>query len=132
MSSVCPCQYPIIFVDDRYTGEPVTYISIPKEIFEEQEYIENPVFEEVEEEGFDGELHKYMSVLWKDPKGASLKKYNVNNHIVYAGCANVDGQKLMCRKKDLFLVLHPVDEWLENHIVRIDDEQFSKRKHHKR
>lgn len=125
---VCPCIYPLVFKDTRYTGQPISYISIPDEIFEEQTTIENPLFEEVEEEGFDGNMHQYMSVLWKDPKGANLKKYDVNNHIVYAGCAQTDGKKLVCRKKDLFLVLHPIDEWNEDHVVEISN---NRRKQHK-
>jgi hypothetical protein len=113
--SVCPCKFPILFVDRRYTGQAISYISIPNEVFEEQKYIENPIFEEIEEDG-----QKYMSVMWKNPKGASVKTYEVSNHLVFAGCsAQSDGKTLTCKKKDLFIVLHPLSEWNSEHIVHI-------------
>lgn len=117
---VCPCLYPIIFTDMREKDK-VKYISIPDEVFDDMGCINKPDFEEVEEEGFDGKLHKYMAVLWSDPTHATTKKYDVNDHIVIAGCDAkvVDGKKLACKKKELYVVLHPINEWNGFHKVQI-------------
>lgn len=119
--SVCACLYPLIFVDDR-DEDNIKYISIPEEVLEEEGGLDNPEFEKVTEEGFDGELHEYMAVIWKEPKNAHTKKYDVNEHIVVAGCdAKVDnnGKKIACRKKEMYMVLHPWKEWNDHHIVKI-------------
>lgn len=115
----CPCMYPLMFVDNRY-GDKVEYMSIPEDVFDEMGCIRMPELEVIEEEGFDGKLHKYMGVIWKDPKDATTKKYDVNDHIVIAGCDGVvDGKKMSCKKKELYVVLHPIEEWKEHHIVKI-------------
>ncbi len=58
--------------------------------------------------------------MWADPEGADLKSYEVNDHLVYAGCNFGDklkrGGKMVCREKELFLVLHPKEEWERYHI----------------
>ncbi len=116
---VCVCKYPLVFIDNR-NGDSISYISIPEEVFEDEESIDNPEFEEVTEEGFDGKMHDFMAVIWKNPKDAVTKKYDVNDHIVIAGCdSSTDGKKMKCKKKELYMVLHPVDEWISHHIVEI-------------
>lgn len=116
---VCPCMYPLVFIDDR-DGDNISYISIPDEVLEEEGGVDYPEFEEVKEEGFDGKMHDYMAVIWKDSKNAITKKYDVNEHIVVAGCdARSDGKKMKCKKKELYMVLHPIDEWISYHIVSI-------------
>lgn len=91
--------------------------------------IENPQFEEVKEEGFDGIIHEYMAVVWKDPKNATTKKYDINNHIVVAGCdfPTEKKGKLKCVDKQIYVVLHPIDEWIEHHMIKISTEKYSKR-----
>jgi len=63
---------------------------------------------------------EYVAVLWADPKDADLKSYEVNDHLVYAGCNYGDklkkGGKMVCKEKELFLVLHPKEEWERYHI----------------
>lgn len=116
---VCPCRFPLVFLDNR-DGDNISYISIPEDVFEDEGSIDNPKFEEVTEEGFDKKTHDYMAVIWKDPKNAITKKYDVNDHIVIAGCdASSDGKKMKCKKKELYMVLHPIDEWISYHIVTI-------------
>ncbi len=112
-------MYPIVFVDDR-DGDYLSYISIPEEVLEDEGGVDNPEFEEVKEEGFDGKIHDYMAVIWRNPKNATTKKYDVNEHIVIAGCeASTDGKKMKCKKKELYMVLHPIQEWTDHHIVKI-------------
>lgn len=125
---VCPCEYPLVFFDDRGEEE-ISYISIPEEEFEELGSISNPIFEEVKETGFDGEIHDYMGVMWKDPKNATVKKYDVNDHIVYAGCDFPIEKKgkIKCAEKELYLVLHPIDEWIDHHMIKISTEKYAKR-----
>jgi len=106
-----------VFLDNR-DGDNIDYISIPSEILREMGEVRVD-FEEVKEKGFDGEMHDYMAVIWKDPSNATTKKYDVNNHIVIAGCDAkvVNGKKLQCKKKELYIVFHPIDEWISHHIV---------------
>jgi len=63
---------------------------------------------------------EYVVVLWEDPEGADLKSYEVNDHLVYAGCSFGDklkrGGKMVCKEKELYMVLHPKDEWESYHI----------------
>ncbi len=116
----CPCKFPIFIVDNR-DGEDIEYMGFPTDYIEEVNgKIDSPEFEEVEEEGFDGNKHKYMAVLWQDPEDANTKKYDVAGHIVIAGCrAETDGKQIVCKKKELFVVLHPLGEWEEYHKVRL-------------
>ena len=116
---VCVCRYPLVFIDTR-NGDSISYISIPEEVFEDEGGIDNPEFEEIAEEGFDGEMHDYMAVIWKNPEDAITKKYDVNEHIVISGCdASTDGKKMKCKKKELYVVLHQIQEWIDNHIIEI-------------
>lgn len=64
---------------------------------------------------------EYVSVIWKSiPKNANIKSYEVNGHLVYAGCALEDlkkkGSKMVCKEKELFKVLHPAEEWVSYHV----------------
>ncbi len=125
---VCPCEFPLVFLDNRH-GEDISYISIPEEIFKEWGSIEVPLFEEIKDKGFDDELHDYMAVIWRDPKNATTKKYDINDHIVIAGCdLPTDNKgKLKCVEKEIYVVLHPIDEWIDHHMIKISDEKYSKR-----
>lgn len=110
----CPCKFPLVFVDDR--DDDNSYIAIPEEDFEDMGSVSVPTFKEIIYE--DGE--EYMSVLWKDPENAYTKKYIVNGHIVIAGCeATINGKEIKCRDKELYVVLHPIDEWINYHIIEI-------------
>jgi hypothetical protein len=129
--SMCSCKYPLVFLDDR-DGDEISYVAIPEEIFEELGTIEQPLFEEVKEIGFDGKTHDYMAVVWKDPKDATTKKYDVNDHIVVAGCNSPTDNKgkLKCVDKTTYVVLHPIDEWIAHHMIKVSDEKYSKRHTH--
>jgi hypothetical protein len=60
------------------------------------------------------------------------KKYDIREHIVVAGCKHSDAlknkefdelegkEKLHCTEKEVFSVLHPIDEFLNQHIMEIE------------
>lgn len=62
----------------------------------------------------------YIAVMWADPEGADVKSYEVNDHLVYAGCSFAEklkkGGKMVCKDKSLYIVLHPKLEWESYHI----------------
>lgn len=119
---VCPCKYPLHIIDKR-DNEEIEYLAFPDEVIDDMNgKIIVPEFEVIKEEGFDRKIHEYMGVMWKDPTGATTKKYEVNDHIVIAGCDSKlsdDGKKLQCKKKELYVVFHPLDEWEDFHIVEL-------------
>lgn len=119
---VCPCKFPLHVIDKR-DGDEIEYLAFPDEYIDDMDgVIKVPKFEVVKEEGFDGKIHEYMGVMYKDPLEATTKKYEVNNHIVIAGCdskVSEDGKKLQCKKKELYVVFHPLEEWQENHVVEL-------------
>jgi len=65
---------------------------------------------------------EYVAVTWKKPTDYDhLKSYEVNDHLVFAGCSNdntkVEDGQMKCDRKDLYVVLHPVREWLKDHVI---------------
>ncbi len=58
--------------------------------------------------------------MWEDPESANIKSYEVNDHLVYAGCSFdellMKKGKKVCKEKRLFMVLHPKEEWEKYHI----------------
>ena len=71
----------------------------------------------VKEIGFDNIQREYMKVKWQDiPKNA--KRYNVNEHIVMAGCQE---DQLKCDSKSIFAVSHPIEEWNINHMIDLSE-----------
>lgn len=68
---------------------------------------------------------EYVSVIWENiPEDSSVSSYPVNGHLVYAGCAFEDlkkkGNKMVCKDKSLFVVLHPKEEWEHYHVRTIN------------
>ena len=65
---------------------------------------------------------KYMAVQWQNV-GDNWKEYEINDHIVLAGCNNEGLKKkrgkMVCDEKDIFVVFHPINEWMEYHIRKI-------------
>lgn len=113
--SICVCKYPLIIVDIR-DGDIKEFISIPLEIADES-FIPIPDMEVVEEKGFDDKIGKYMKVTWNIPSGTP-KRYNINEHIVLAGCPE---EELQCSTKSIFEVYHPIDEWNAYHMLELKD-----------
>lgn len=117
---VCPCKYPLHVIDNRDDDE-IEYLAFPDDYIDDVDgEIAVPEFDIIEEKGFDGKVHEYMAVMWHDPSNAITKKYDVAEHIVIAGCeSKSDGKKIQCKKKELYIVMHPLDEWLEHHVVEL-------------
>lgn len=64
---------------------------------------------------------KYKSVLFKERgSNTNIKSYEVNEHLVYAGCEidELSGKKY-CKDKQLYLVLHPIEEWNSFHVRKL-------------
>jgi len=101
-----------MITDKRYGGSD-TYISIPLEVTNGVE-VPVPDMEVVKELGFDGKMATYMRVKWQDDILSTAKRYNVNDHIVMAGCPE---KELSCDTKSIFAVFHPINEWNEYHMI---------------
>ena len=113
---ICICKYPLILTDKR-DGEEHDFISFPLSILDSNE-ITIPDMEVVKDvEGFDGKKEIYMKVKWNE-MGENAKRYNVREHIVYAGCPE---HQLICDTKSIYEVYHPIDEWNDYHVLDIRD-----------
>lgn len=104
---VCPCKFPLIIVKDG-----IEFISLPLEIFSEDDLVQIPSISEKKDEKGD-----WIEVKWKDTVHEGVKSYDVAGHIVYAGC---DESKLECDIKNIYSVMHPKDEWMNYHIIDMD------------
>jgi len=112
--TICVCRYPIMITDKRFGGSD-TFISIPLEILDGIE-VPIPDMEVTDEVGFDNITYKYMKVKWQDVIPVNAKRYNVNDHIVMAGCQE---DQLSCDTKSIFSVSHPLDEWNKDHTIEL-------------
>lgn len=117
MSTICPCMYPMIIFDNRY-DEQIEYLAIPKEIIKEKGDITLPEIEIINLKG-----KEWMAVTWNTLSHNNVKDYDVNDHIVIAGCdisSMVEKEgKLRCDEKKIYIVLHPMDEWLDHHVIEL-------------
>jgi hypothetical protein len=117
---ICVCKYPIILLDKR-DGSDTEYFSIPFQVISDEMEGEPfvPEMEVVETESLTGIIATFMKVVWK-PSPPWAKKYDVVGHIVHAGCPE-DAQK--CDVKSIFEVYHPIDEWINEHVIELKGEQ---------
>lgn len=115
--AICVCRYPLIVTDKR-DGEEHDFISFPLSILDGNE-ITIPDMEVVKDiEGFDGKKGTYMKVKWQElPEAQIIKKYNVREHIVFAGCPE---DQLTCDAKSIYEVYHPIDEWTGYHLLNVE------------
>lgn len=123
MTHICVCKYPLLIIDKR-DGQEVEYLAMPLEVIEDGE-LPVPDIDVLETEGLDGITRYYMAVTWKDvTPNLHVKKYDVLGHVVTAGCElseaikGEDGQ-LQCDSKGIYVVLHPIEEWMDRHIIEI-------------
>lgn len=107
-------------ITDKRFGSSDVFISIPLEVIGDGIEIPIPDMEIVDEIGFDNIKRKYMRVRWQDDIPSWAKRYNVNDHIVIAGCAE---DKLSCDTKSIFEVFHDVNEWNEYHMIDLSEEK---------
>lgn len=128
-------------MDKRDGGEkdPIEYLAIPQEVIDElgdDGKIKIPRIKMVRDKGLDGVVRDYVRVIWADSSEAMTKKYDVNDHVVVIGCDVGSGGsggfgegkkckrgshkcKIKCEEKEVYEVLHPLDEWHSHHIVEI-------------
>lgn len=123
MTHICICKYPLMVTDKR-DGQEIEYLAMPLEIIEGGE-IPVPDIEIQHTEGLDGIFRDYVAVKWKDiTPDLHVKKYDVVGHVVFAGCGLSEALKgenghIHCDAKSIYMVLHPLEEWAENHIIEI-------------
>lgn len=133
MVHICSCQYPLIIIDERKgaeEGKVIEFLALPIEVIRNEmggepfEPVIDDVFHEIE--GSDGIIRQYVKVTWKEPDHDSIKKYDVAGHIIQAGCPESD---LQCETKNIYAVWHPLDEWIEYHIVKLKKEDSLKKEY---
>lgn len=70
------------------------------------------------------EGNDYVGVNYKDIESSDLmKRYLTNEHTIFAGCGapvKVGDQGLKCESKEIYLSLHPLDEWTDHHFIDKD------------
>lgn len=115
---ICICRYPIMITDKRFGGSD-TYISIPLEVVDGVE-VPVPDMEVVKEKDFSDKMATYMKVKWQDDIPSWANRYNVNDHIVMAGCPE---ERLSCDTKSIFAVFHPIDEWNGYHMIDLNEKK---------
>lgn len=120
--AICTCKYPLIVIDER-DSESVEYVSLPLEIADDGIFY-IPTIEYIKTEGLDGIIRDYVSVIWKKPADIDVSAYDVDGHVVIAGCeypeeALENERQRSCDKKSIFVVMHPMNEWIERHIIHL-------------
>jgi len=119
-----------MIVDNR-DGKGIEYLAMPIETIKDGD-IPVPDIEYEETEGLDGIIRGYIAVTWQKVKdGDVVKKYDVVGHVVTAGCqleeaSKGEDGKLVCDEKSIYVVLHPIEEWIEQHIIELPSLGVSK------
>ena len=119
---ICVCRYPIFIIDLRDgVGKEIEFYALPVQVIGEEMGGEPfiPRMEIEERESFSGIIGDYMKIIWDDPpKG--VKEYDVNGHIVQAGCpVDEHGNVEKCDTKSVFVVYHPLQEWISEHLIEL-------------
>lgn len=118
-------------VIDNRDGKGIEYLAMPIETIKDGD-IPVPDIEYEETEGLDGIIRGYVAVTWQKVKdGDVVKKYDVVGHIVTAGCqleetSKGEDGKLVCDEKSIYKVLHPVEEFVDQHIIELPSLGVSK------
>lgn len=120
MVYVCPCRYPVLVIDKRDDEDDevlsgndeedqedhITYIAVPEGM------TNLPLDIYIKDD--------FVIVKWRDIKSSDhIKEYETNEHIVIAGCSSpveMKNGQLKCDDKDIYMVSHPVADWLDDHI----------------
>lgn len=119
-------------------GQDIKFLAIPmKTISERGLESEIPEIEMVDHDSIlsDGSIivRQFMKVGTSKITDEFVKKYDVRGHIFIAGCKPSEMVKekefdyfgkekevLRCSEKGIFTVFHPIDEFLEKHIVELE------------
>lgn len=113
-----------MIVDNRDGKDKVIeYLAMPVEVIKGGG-MPVPDIELIQTEGLDGIIRDYIAVVWQELKHNNTKKYDVAGHIVIAGCdpstaSKEDDGSLICTDKNVYIVLHPVQEWIDQHIIEL-------------
>lgn len=114
---------------DNRDGKGTEYLSMPIEVIKEGDILV-PDMDYIETEGLDGIIRGYMKITWKKPAHNNVKKYDVVGHIVVAGCEPsemiLEDGKAQCDEKSIYEVYHPIEEWVEKHIIELGEQSSSK------
>ncbi len=111
-------------VTDKRNDQEIEYLAMPLEVIEGGD-MPVPDIEVQNTEGLDDIVRQYVAVKWKDiTPDLHIKKYDVVGHVVFAGCEVSETLKgedggLKCDAKSIYMVLHPFEEWIENHMIEI-------------
>jgi hypothetical protein len=142
----CPCLYPLVIVkgkkyylafpDDEtdyidklesdgtkpsFTeikntddGDSVKYLAYP------EKHVQKVLGKlDINLQKFEG--NDYIAVNYKTIESSDhMKQYLTNEHIVFAGCSSpvkVGAHGLKCDSKEIYLSLHPINEWTEHHVI---------------
>ncbi len=142
----CPCLYPLVivkngkyylafpddetdiiekleagvtkpsFIEIKKTddGDSVRYLAYP------EEHVQKMLGKlDIEVQKFEG--NDYVGVKYKDIASSDLmKQYLTNEHTIFAGCSapvKVGDKGLKCESKEIYLSLHPIDEWTDHHVI---------------
>lgn len=73
---------------------------------------------------------QFTKLTWQKLDGKHFKKYDVRGHIFIAGCEPSDTHKefdelegkevLKCKDKTVYSILHPIDEFIDLHILELE------------
>jgi len=96
--------------------------------------IDIPDIEMVDHE-YSGVIKQFMKVTWmRAGSGTYTKEYEVREHIFIAGCefsdtikrsefdansSDKENETLKCVDKSVYAILHPIDEFVDKHIVEL-------------
>lgn len=115
---------------DKRDSQDIEYLAMPLEVIEDGE-ISVPDIDVLDTEGLDGIIRHYVAVTWKEvTPDLHVKKYDVVGHVVTAGCEISEASKgedghLQCDSKDIYVVLHPLEEWIDKHIIELSPGKVS-------
>lgn len=137
----CPCLYPLVikrggkyylaFPEDetdiieklgRYSfieakgtddGNEIKYLAYP------EDHVIKILKLEIDIKKYQGD--DYVAVKYKDIESIDhIKEYFTNDHLVLAGCrapVEMEGKHLKCEYKEIYMSLHPIDEWTDHHVI---------------
>lgn len=121
--------------DDR----DIIFLAIPFRTVKERN-IEIPEIEIVDHDVLVGQdiiSKQFMKLTWQKIIDEVVKKYDLRGHVVVAGCKPSEMVKelefdllgkekeiLRCSDKGIFTILHPMEEFLEKHILELKNKEI--------
>ena len=107
------------FIETKETedGDGVKYLAYP------EEHVQKALGKlDIDVQKFEGK--DYVGVNYKPIESSDhIKQYLTNEHTIFAGCntpVKVGDHGLKCESKEIYLSLHPIDEWTDHHVIYKD------------